>query len=68
MRPLSEKDVEDVPEGGTQTVDAPVKVKVVVPLQLIPALGAALQENFRIYQDSYSNVGWAKGKLGGKVH
>jgi len=68
MHPLSEKDVEGVPEGATQTIRAPVKVKVVIPAQLIPALGAALQENLRIYQDAYSNVGWAKGKMGGKVH
>jgi hypothetical protein len=74
MSPLSEKDVLDAPggsegaEGGTRTIHAPVKVKVVIPAQLIPALGAALQENWRIYQDAYSNVGWAKGKMGGKVH
>lgn len=68
MKPLSEKDIKGAPEGSTQTVQAPVKVKVVVPAQLIPALGAALQENWRIYQDAYSNVGWAKGKMGGKVH
>ena len=68
MRPLSDKDIEEAPEGATQTVPAPVKVKVVIPAQLIPALGAALQENWRIYQDAYSNVGWAKGKMGGKVH
>ena len=57
MKPLKEKDVEEAPEGATRTVRAPVKVKVVVPAQLIPALGAALQENWRIYQDAYSNVG-----------
>ncbi len=68
MQPLSEKDVADVPEGGTRTVRAPVKTKIVVPVQLIPALAAALKENMRIYQDSYSNVGWIKGKMGGNVH
>lgn len=68
MRPLNEKDIEEAPDGATQTVSAPVKVKVVIPAQLIPALGAALQENWRIYQNAYSNVGWAKGKMGGKVH
>lgn len=68
MRPLNEKDLEGVPEGETRTIPAPVKVKVVVPANLIPALGAALQENLRIYKDAYSNIGWAKGKLGGKVH
>lgn len=68
MKPLSEKDVEEASEGETRTVRAPVKVKVVVPVQLIPALGAALQEKWRVYQDAYSNVSWAKGKMGGKVH
>ena len=68
MKPLSEKDVEEAPEAETRTIRAPVKVKVIVPAQLIPALGAALQENWRVYQDAYSNVGWAKGKMGGKVH
>ena len=68
MKPLSEKDVEEASEGETRTVRAPVKVKVVVPVQLIPALGAALQEKWRVYQGAYSNVSWAKGKMGGKVH
>ena len=68
MRPLSEKDVAGAREGANHTIKAPVKVKVVVPAQLIPALSAALGENMRIYQESYSNVGWAKGKMGGKVH
>ena len=68
MKPLKQKDVEEGPEGATRTIRAPVKVKVVVPAQAISALGAALQENWRIYQDAYSNVGWAKGKMGGKVH
>ncbi|GMR24720.1 MAG: hypothetical protein BMS9Abin37_3312 [Acidobacteriota bacterium] len=70
MKPLSEKDVEGAPppEGETRIVRAPVKVKVVVPAQLIPALGAALQEKWRTYQDAYSSAGWGKGKMGGKVH
>ena len=68
MKPLSEKDLAEAPEGETRVVRAPVRVNVVVPAQAIPALGAALQENWRIYQDAYSNVGWAKGKMGGKVH
>ena len=65
MRPLSENELMKAPEGSTQVVKAPVKFKVVVPVQLIPALAAALQENLRIYQDAYSNVGWGKDK---KVH
>jgi hypothetical protein len=68
MRPLKESDVAETPEGGTRTIRAPVKTKVVIPVQLVPALAAALQENLRMYQESYSNVGWAKGKMGGNVH
>lgn len=63
MNPLSEREFLKAPEGSTQIVKAPVKLKVVVPVQLIPALAAALQENLRIYQDAYSNVGWGKNKV-----
>jgi hypothetical protein len=63
MRPLSEREFVKAPEGSTQVVKAPVKFKVVVPVQLVPALAAALQENLRIYQDAYSNVGWEKNKV-----
>lgn len=63
MRPLSEQQFKNAPEGSTQVVRAGVKVKVVVPVQLIPALATALQENLRIYQDAYSNVGWGKKKV-----
>ncbi len=63
MRPLSEREFVKAPEGSTQVVKAPVKFKVVVPVQLVPALAAALQENLRIYQDAYSNVGWGKSKV-----
>ncbi len=63
MRPLSEREFVKAPEGSTQIVKAPVKFKVIVPVQLVPALAAALQENLRIYQDVYSNVGWGKNKV-----
>ena len=66
MQPLSDRVLKATPQGSTHEVRAPVKVKVVVPVQLIPALAAALQENLRIYQDAYSNVGWGKPKS--KVH
>lgn len=64
VRPLREKDILETPEGGTKIIGAPVKVKMVIPLQLVGPLAAALQENLKIYQDSYSNVGWNK-KMGG---
>jgi hypothetical protein len=60
MVPISERDIKQARDGSTQVVQAPVRVKVVVPVQLIPALTAALQENMRIFQDAYSNVGWGK--------
>lgn len=67
VQPLSEKDVADIPEGGTKTIGAPIKTKIVIPVQLVGPLAAALQENLKIYQDSYANVGWTK-KMGGNVH
>jgi hypothetical protein len=65
VQPLSEKDIADVPEGATKTIGAPVKAKLVIPVQLVGALAAALQENLKMYQDSYSNVGWSKAGTGG---
>lgn len=63
MQPLTEREFRKVPDGSTHVVHAPVRGKVVVPLQFIPALITALQENLRIYQESYSNVGWTKNKV-----
>ncbi|MGH9337222.1 MAG: DUF3467 domain-containing protein, partial [Vicinamibacteria bacterium] len=34
VQPLSEKDVADAPEGSTKTIGAPVRTKVVIPVQL----------------------------------
>jgi hypothetical protein len=60
VHPLSEKDIADAPEGSTKTIGAPVRAKLVIPVQLVTALAAALQENLKMYQESYSNVGWSK--------
>ena len=62
VRPLSEKDVAEAPEGSTRSIRAPVKTKVVIPLQLVAHLAGALQENLKVYHDSYSNVGPPKGE------
>jgi hypothetical protein len=35
----------------------------VLPVQLVPSLIQALQEQLRTFQDSYSNVGWNKGPV-----
>ena len=41
-------------------VRAPVRSRVVVPVQFVPNLIAALQEHLRVFSESYSNVGWTK--------
>ena len=64
MAPLSEKDIRAA--ESDHVVRAPVRTKVVVPVQFVPNLIAALQEHWRVFSESYSNVGWNKGA--GPVH
>ena len=58
MLPLSERELTQAQE--THVVHAPVRGRMVVPVQMIPGLIAALQENFRLYQESF---GPPKGPL-----
>ena len=58
VMPLSEKEVHEA--AHDHVVRAPVRARIVVPVQFIPNLVAALQEHMRVFQDTYSNVGWAK--------
>jgi hypothetical protein len=51
MLPLGEKQVREA--QTTQTVKAPVRARLVVPVQMVPGLIAALQDNFRLYQESF---------------
>ena len=71
VMPLSEKELRDAeaqaPTGEpasnlphNHVVRAPIKSRVVVPIQFVPNLIAALQEHMRVFSDTYSNVGWAK--------
>ena len=39
---------------ATHLVKAPVKARLIVPVQMVPGLIAALQENFRLYQESFA--------------
>src|SRR5258705_10593355 len=55
VMPLSEKEIRDA--EADHVVKAPVRVKVVVPVQFVPNLIAALQEHWRVYTESYNNVG-----------
>ena len=41
-------------------VRAPVRTRVVVPVQFVPNLIAALQEHMRVFSETYTNVGWTK--------
>jgi hypothetical protein len=64
VMPLSDKEIKDA--EADHIVRAPVRVKVVVPVQFVPNLINALQEHWRVFSESYNNVGWNKGT--GPVH
>ena len=59
VMPLSDKEIQAAEHE--HVVRAPVRAKIVVPVQFLPNLIAALQEHWRVYSESYSNVGWNKG-------
>ena len=61
VMPLSEKEVREA--ESQHIVRAPVRARVVVPVQFLPNLVAALQEHMRVFSDTYSNVGWTKGPV-----
>jgi hypothetical protein len=50
MMPPSEKQLREA--QTTHVVKAPVRARLVVPVQMIPGLIGALQENYRVYQES----------------
>jgi hypothetical protein len=56
--PLSEKDIKAA--EADHVVRAPVRAKVVVPLQVVPNLIAALQEHMKIFSES-TGTSWEKG-------
>jgi hypothetical protein len=64
VMPLTEKEIKDA--EADHVVRAPARAKIVVPVQFVPNLIAALQEHWRVFSESYSNVGWNKGE--GPVH
>jgi hypothetical protein len=58
--PLSEKDIRQA--EADNVVRAPVRARIVLPLQLMPTLLNALQEHMRVYSES-ANPGWPKGPV-----
>ena len=51
MLPLGERDIQQA--QASHVVKAPVRARMVVPVQMVPGLIAALQDNFRLYQESF---------------
>lgn len=66
VMPLSEKEIREA--EAEQVVRAPVKARVVMPVQFIPTLIAALQENLRIYSEAHAPQGPPQPRGGGPVH
>jgi hypothetical protein len=64
VMPLSDKEIKEA--ESEHVVRAPVRAKVVVPVQFMPNLIAALQEHWRVFNESYANSGWDKGA--GPIH
>lgn len=63
VQPLSERDVQAAQEE--HVVRAPVRTRVVVPVQIVASLVAALQDQLRAYNEAYAAGG---GSLKGPVH
>jgi hypothetical protein len=52
VMPLSEKEIRDA--EADHIVRAPVKARVVMPVQFVPTLIAALQENLRVFSEAHA--------------
>ena len=61
VQPLSEQDIQRAQQE--HVVKAPVRARVVVPVQIIPSLVAALQDQLRTYNDAYASATPAKGPV-----
>ena len=61
VQPLSEQDVQRAAQE--HVVKAPVRVRVVVPVQIVPSLVAALQDQLRSYNEAYASGAPAKGPV-----
>jgi hypothetical protein len=59
VMPLSEQEVRDAEQE--HVVRAPVRARIVVPVQFVPNLAAALQEHLRVFSETSGNAGWVKG-------
>ena len=60
VQPLSPRDIEAA--EADHLVKAPVRAKIVLPLQVVPNLIAALQEHVRVFSES-TGAQWDKGPV-----
>jgi hypothetical protein len=60
VQPLSQRDIEAA--EADHVVKAPVRAKIVLPLQVVPNLIAALQEHMKVFAESTGAV-WDKGPV-----
>jgi hypothetical protein len=60
VMPLSEKDVRAA--AAEQVVKAPVRATIVVPIQFVPNLIAALQEHMRVFAEKPGPADWTGPK------
>lgn len=58
--PPSEKEVREA--EGTRVLEAPVRARIVVPMQFVPNLISALQEHLRSFTDQVGHVGVKTGE------
>ena len=58
VQPLSSSDIEAA--AAEHVVRAPVRAKIVLPLQVVPNLIAALQEHLRVFSESSGGAPWGK--------
>ena len=61
VQPLSQKDIEAA--ESNHSVTAPVRAKIVLPLQVVPNLIAALQEHMRVFAESTGATWEQKGPV-----
>ena len=61
VMPLSEKEVREAAQD--HVVRAPVRARIVVPVQFIPNLVAALQEHMRVFSESTGATWEGKGPV-----
>ncbi|MGE0042982.1 MAG: DUF3467 domain-containing protein [Vicinamibacterales bacterium] len=61
VQPLSDKEIEAA--ASDHTLRAPVRARLVMPVQFIPTLIAALQENMRVFTDAPPAAPGAKGPV-----